>query len=227
MDVKELLLKQYRWDAGMARHMIGVLTDDLTVDELNWQARPGHHSVWHHVWHMFLSNDYYAADALHLPPVWEEGNWRERLDLSMMARAFDYTGNAKDGAVPRFVIVDVPDSLVDELKAIPLASYLAYVDDLSAKTTARLEAATVKQLTERTPWYGRHRPAYDRVVSFGHVYRHIGMIEDLRGLIRGPGPEPLRSDAAGSGESSSRFSSPLVGSSGCPLKRVSWRRPAA
>ena len=187
MDIKELIVKQYRWDAGMVRHMLGVLTDDLSDDELNWQTHPGHHSIWHHIWHMFLSNDYYSAGALRVPAVWEVGNWRERLDLSTMARAFDYPGNAMDFVVPRFAIVDVPDSLVDELKAIRLQSYFAYVDDLLAKTTARIAEATEEQLLEKVPWYDRHRPAYERVASFSHVYRHIGMMEDMRGLIRGPG----------------------------------------
>jgi hypothetical protein len=50
MDFKEFLIKQYRWDAGMVRHMLGVLTGDLSEGELNWQAQPGHHSIWHHVW---------------------------------------------------------------------------------------------------------------------------------------------------------------------------------
>jgi hypothetical protein len=168
--------------------MIGQLTDDLSEDELNWQARPGHHSIWHHIWHMFLSNDFYSADALKMTPIWEEGNWRDRLNVRNMARAFDYSGNALDGAVPRFVIADVPDDLVDELKAIPLASYLEYVDDLLAKTTERVQAASEEQLLARIPWYfGRTRPAYEQIVGFAHCYRHIGMMEDIRGLIRGPG----------------------------------------
>jgi hypothetical protein len=89
--------------------------------------------------------------------------------------------------VPRFVIADVPDSLVDELKAAPLASYLAYVDDMNAKTTATLEDAPPERLLERVEWYGRRAPAYYVATDFGHVFRHIGMMEDLRGLIRGPG----------------------------------------
>ena len=191
MDVKTLLINQYRWGGAVARHMVDVLTSDLTEDELNWQARPGHHSMWHHIWHMFLSNDYYAADALQMPAVWEEGNWRERIDLSKMSRVFDYPGkgmgNGEESVVPRFVIFDVPDSLVDELKAPPLDQYLAYVDDLLAKTTQRLVAASEENLTRKTPSYGRLVPAFTRVVEFGHVFRHIGMMEDLRGLIRGPG----------------------------------------
>jgi hypothetical protein len=187
MDFKALLVKQYRWDVGMSRYMVRKLTDDLTEDELNWEASPGHHSIWHNVWHMFLSNDYYFADALGTPPVWEEGNWSTRMDLTPMVRAFDYTGNAEGGPCPRFLIADVPDSLVDELKAIPLQSYLAYVDDLFERTTERLKAATDGQLLERMPFYGLKRPAYEQAASFSHIYRHIGMMEDLRGLIRGPG----------------------------------------
>jgi hypothetical protein len=186
MDFHELLRRQYRRDSLMVRHMIGVLTDDLTEDELNWQANPGHHSIWHHIWHMFLSNDYYAADALQLPSVWDEGKWADRLDLAPMSRAFDYPGNAEDGPCPRFVIADVPDDLVDELKAIPLPAFLSYVDDLHEKTAERLANASPDRLLERVERYGYQWPVYGGL-SFSHAYRHIGMIEDLRGLIRGPG----------------------------------------
>ena len=141
MDFKELLVKQYRSDSGIVRYMMAKLTDDLSEDELNWQANPGHHSIWHNVWHMFLSNDYYAADGLQKPAVWEEGKWADRLDLAPMSRAFDYPGNAEDGPVPRFVIADVPDELVDELKAIDLPSFLGYVDELHASTLERLREA--------------------------------------------------------------------------------------
>lgn len=187
MDLGRFLATQYRWDAGMARHMTNVLTSDLTDEELNWQAGPGHHSIWHNVWHMFLSNDYYSAAALDRLSVWDEGKWRERIDLTPMLRAFDYPGNAEDGPVPRFVIADVPDSLVDELKSPPLDQYLAYVDELIAATTRKIASATEEQLQRRVSWYGRRHPAYVSVTSFSHVYRHIGMMEDLRGLIRGPG----------------------------------------
>lgn len=191
MDAKNLLINQYRWGAAMARDMVNVLTRDLTEEELNWQARSGHHSMWHHIWHMFLSNDYYAAAALDMRPIWEEGNWRERIDLSNMRRVFDYpgrgSGNGLESVVPRFVIFDVPDDLVDELKAPPLDQYLAYVDDLHARTTERLVAATEEQLARKVPWYGRTVPAHSQIVGFGHVSRHIGMMEDVRGLIRGPG----------------------------------------
>jgi len=187
MDFKELLFKQYRWDSIVCRYMIGKLTDDLTEDELNWQYAPGHHSIWHNIWHMFLSNDYYIADALGTPPVWEEGDWANRMDLTPMARAFDYPGNADDGPCPRFLIADVPDSLVDELKAIPLPSYLAYVDDMIEKTKERILAATDERLLERRSLYGGpSRPRYGSL-SYAHAYRHIGMMEDIRGLIRGPG----------------------------------------
>jgi hypothetical protein len=191
VNFKELLVKQNRWDAGMARHMVGVLTDDLSEDELNWQARSGHHSIWHHIWHMFLSNDYYSAEAFGMPAVWDQGKWRERIDLAPMARVFDYPGKGMglglESTVPRFVIFDVPDSLVDELKAPPLEQYMAYVDDLLATTASRLDSMSEERLLERVPWYGRRAPLYSVALGFGHVSRHIGMMEDVRGLIRGPG----------------------------------------
>ena len=189
MELRTLLVRQYRYNAALHRHMLDAVTSDLTPDELNWQARAGHHSIWHHVWHMFLSNDYYFANAMGTRPVWEEGDWRERIDLAPMARAFDYPGNAAGGPVPRFVIADVPDDLVDELKALPLKDYLAYVDDLIARTTEVLENATEEQLKRRVQNYDHIPPVPAHVVAtgFSHVARHIGMIEDIRGLIRGPG----------------------------------------
>jgi len=85
------------------------------------------------------------------------------------------------------VDADTRQAIVDELKAPPLEQYLAYVDDLIARTTEKIESATEEQLQRRVSWYGRRQPAYVPLTSFGHVYRHIGMMEDLRGLIRGPG----------------------------------------
>ncbi len=76
---------------------------------------------------------------------------------------------------------------MDEVKAVPLASYLEYVDDLIDRTTRKIASATEEQLQRRVSWYGRRQPAYVPLTSFAHVYRHIGMMEDLRGLIRGPG----------------------------------------
>jgi hypothetical protein len=187
MDFKPFLITRYRWDAGVSRYMVDKLIGDLTEDELNWQPSPGHHSIWHNLWHMYLSNDYYFAAAMDVQPAWEAGDWRNSIDCSAMARAFAQSGTAEDGPAPRFVIADVPDSLVDELKAVPVASYLAYVDELIARTTEILENATEEQLQRRVEWYGRRGPAYARAADFTHVYRHIGMMEDLRGLIRGPG----------------------------------------
>src|SRR3972149_10439778 len=104
MDVKDLLINQYRWGAAIARDMVDVLTRDLTEEELNWQARPGHHSIWHNLWHMFFSNDYYAAAALDMPAIWDAGNWRERIELSRMASVFAYPdrgmGNGHESVVP-------------------------------------------------------------------------------------------------------------------------------
>jgi hypothetical protein len=188
MDLGAFIVRQYRYNAALHRHMLDQVTADLTPEELDWQARPGHHSIWHNVWHMFLSNDYYFADAMQVPAVWDAGNWAQRIDLAPMARVFDYPGNAAGGPCPRFVIADVPDDLVDELKAPPLHQYLAYVDDLLARTTEVLEGATEEQLKRRIQNYDLPPvPAHAVVTGFSHVARHIGMIEDIRGLMRGPG----------------------------------------
>ena len=67
----------YRWgsDKAAVRRMVDTLVGDLTEEELNWQANPGFHSMWHHVWHMFLCIDYYFAGAFGLQSVWEQGDW--------------------------------------------------------------------------------------------------------------------------------------------------------
>ena len=188
MDLRTFVVRKYRYEAVMLRYVLDALTGDLSENELNWQANPGHHSIWHNVWHMFLSNDYYFADAMQVAPVWESAKWRERIDLTPMARVFDYPGNAAGGPVPRFVIADVPDDLVDKLKAPSLPSYMEYVDDMLAKTTEVLENATEEQLKRRIQKYDLPpAPAYVQATDFHHCSRHLGMIEDIRGLIRGPG----------------------------------------
>jgi hypothetical protein len=188
MDLATFLVRQYSVNIGMTRRMLDQVTSDLTQDELNWQARPGHHSIWHHVWHMFLSNDYYFAYAMQTVPVWEASNWRERIDLTPMARVFDYPGNASNGPVPRFVIADVPDELVDELQAPALPAYLAYVDELIATTTDVLRTASEDQLKRRIQFYEQGEiPAFVLATGLSHSDRHLGMIEDVRGLMRGPG----------------------------------------
>ena len=77
LELGTFLVRQYRSNAIRHRRMLDGVTADLTGDELNWQFAPGHHSIWHHVWHMFLSNDYYFAGAMQLPAVWEAGNGRD------------------------------------------------------------------------------------------------------------------------------------------------------
>jgi hypothetical protein len=187
VELNDFLVPQYRTNAQLHRRMLTAVTADLTADELNWQAVPGHHSIWHHVWHMFLSNDYYFAGCMGTRPIWESGGWAGRLDLSAMACAFEFSGNAKDGMVPRFVISDVSDDLVNHLKALPIDAYLEYVDEMLAQTGQALSGFTDEHLKRNIDFYGRLVPAYVVATDFSHVARHIGMIEDTRGLLRGPG----------------------------------------
>jgi hypothetical protein len=188
VELGTFLVRQYRFNSGFHRRLLDDVLSDLGPDELNWQPGPGHHSIWHNVWHMFLSNDYYFADAFETPPVWESERWAARLDLHPMARAFEMQGNAAGGPVPKFVIADVPDSLVDDLKAISLSGYLQYVDSMlesTARTLSELDEERLKRPMER---YGLiSGPAHIHGTGFSHVARHIGMIETLKGLLRGPG----------------------------------------
>jgi hypothetical protein len=189
MELGQVLTQQYVMNAGEARSVLTYLTNGLTPDDLNWQARPGHHSIWHHTWHMFLSHDHHFAYAMETTPVWDQGKWRDRIDLTPMARAFDYAGNAYDGWIPRFVIGDVPDDLVDELKAPSLPAFLQYVDDMIGKTAGVLRNASEAQLTRPIKFYGGNDiPAFTLATGFSHCNRHIGMVEEIVGQIR-PGPE--------------------------------------
>jgi hypothetical protein len=185
-DFKAHVIQQWRRETQRVRQYVDALVGDLTEAELNWQAHPGFHSMWHHVWHMFLVFDHYFAGAFGIRPAWEEGNWRSRIDLATMAKAFTQAGLANE-FVPRFTICDVPDSLVDDLKAPPLKQYLAYVDDMLARCTRVLEQASESELARVITVNGTPMPAVERATDFVHAYRHIGMMEDLRGLIRGPG----------------------------------------
>lgn len=185
-DFKAYVVQQWRREIQRVRQYVDALVGDLTEAELNWQARPGLHSMWHHVWHMFLVFDHYFAGAFGIRPVWEEGDWRSRIDLVSMAKAFAQEGLANE-FIPRFTICDVPDSLVDDLKAPPLKQYLAYVDDMLAKCGLALERASESEFARVITARGKLVAAVECATDFAHAYRHIGMMEDLRGLIRGPG----------------------------------------
>jgi hypothetical protein len=188
MDLRLFLTRQYTFESSLHRHLLEQVLAGLTEEELNWQPRPGHHSIWHNVWHMWLSHDYYFSDAFETRAIWDVGRWSERMDLTPMAQAFAHEGNAAGGCVPRFVIADVPDSLVDELKAVRLSDFLAYVDDLLGRTREFVAATTEEQLTRKVDWYGGMKlPAHAVGLGYSHVARHLGMVEDLRGLLRGPG----------------------------------------
>ena len=182
LQLKSYVLQQWQRDVERVRQYVDTLAGDLTEAELNWQAGPGLHSMWHHIWHMFLVLDHYFTGAFGIRSVWEEGRWRSRIDLASMEKAFAFSGLANE-FIPRFTICRVPDSLVDELRAVPLKQYLAYVDDMFARCTVLLERASERDLAREITVSGKPRRATD----FAHMYRHIGMMEDLRGLIRGAG----------------------------------------
>ena len=186
LDLKAYVVQQWRRETQRVRQHVDALVGDLTAAELNWQAGPGLHSMWHHVWHMFLVLDHYFAGSFGIRPVWEEGGWRSRIGLASMARVFTQAGLANE-FVPRFSICDVPDSLVDDLKALPLKQYLAYADDMLAKSSQVLERASENDLARVITARGKPVTVVECATDFAHAYRHIGMMEDLRGLIRGPG----------------------------------------
>ena len=56
-----------------------------------------------------------------------------------------------------------------------------------AKCTRVLETASESELCLEFNIGGWSILVMERATRFSHVYRHIGMMEDLRGLIRRPG----------------------------------------
>jgi hypothetical protein len=192
VEFKEFVMLQWRTDVERTRRYLSRVTGDLTRDELDWQARPGHHSIWHHVWHMFLVFDYYFSNGFEVETVWESEDWASKMDLSGMPDVFAYSGFAEGvpgNFLPRFTICEVPDDLVDDLKAPQFDQFLEYVHDVFDKCTAVLERAPESQLSKSMVVGGK--PTQQMVVEYGiafaHIYRHLGMIEDTKGLMRRPG----------------------------------------
>jgi DinB superfamily len=182
---KDFVLYQWKSGSQLTRRWVENILVDLTDDELNWQSAPGIHSIWHHVWHMYLGLDYLVAHAFEVEPAWEEDDWRSRIDLTSMEPAFEYEGIVF-GYAPRFSICEVPDQLVDGLKAPRLADFMAYVDSMLERCTGLIEAASDADLCVPYSSYGRSTP---RVYSLGlnRLCRHLGMMESVKGQMRGPG----------------------------------------
>jgi hypothetical protein len=185
-DLKDFVVHRHDTYAARTRRLVDQILNGLGQDDIDWQAQPGHHSIWHHLWHMFTTHDHFFGGAFGVPTTWEQGGWKSRIDLSRTAKVFTHQGFGWE-IIPRWTICDVPDSLVDELKSPPLDQYFAYVDDLFTKQAQAVRSATASDLTRDFVLGGNTRTVGDQVTDFGHVFRHVGMMEDVKGLIKGAG----------------------------------------
>ncbi|MSQ07027.1 MAG: hypothetical protein EXR54_08195 [Dehalococcoidia bacterium] len=72
---KDHVLYVWQFESQQVRRYVDLLAGDLSEEELNWQARPGHHSMWHHIWHMFLSRLLKNPDFAKIGRTLRYENW--------------------------------------------------------------------------------------------------------------------------------------------------------
>ena len=144
---------------------------DLTLDE--WNAVPigNGNSIAFLLWHSVRTEDNILRYILQgRPPIWNEGNWHERLNLPARVQG---TGMSTEES--QAFRVNDPELFLVYAEEVwsEYEAYLAGITDGGAELSARM--VTVRPLGEM--------PAIFTIgqVSFSHLFTHYGEISLIRG----------------------------------------------
>jgi DinB superfamily len=159
------------------------LTDDLPEAALRWQGGPRAPAIRFHLWHLARWADKVQASLPTLTP--ELGRRLASAEEIWAAHALATRWGLTPG---RLGASDTGMGLDDEASAaLPLPGrdeLLAYARRVFATTDQRLTAIEAADLVAPcTDLYGNTNMVGDVLLShLGHVNRHLGMIEALRGV---------------------------------------------
>jgi hypothetical protein len=173
MDIIEF----FRHEQKRLHQWMREAVNDLTIEEWNTMPAGNGNSIAFLFWHAVRTEDNILRFILQgRPPLWNEGNWHERLNLPARAQG---TGMSTDDA-QTFRIND-PELFLVYTEEVwrEYETYLANINDGGAELSARM--VTVKPLGEM--------PAILTVgqVCISHLFTHYGEISLIRGQFNKQG----------------------------------------
>lgn len=147
--------------------------DSISDETLRWQANPGSPSILFHLWHMGRWADLLQALLVGQEQVWTRDNLAEAWGLTAAGVEADSTGMGLEDASPQALPLPPTPKLVD---------YVAQA--FAAASRSVRTAVEAGRLSEScTDLYGRQTILVEPVAAhFGHLSRHLGMIEALLGV---------------------------------------------
>ena len=151
--------------------MLDKVTEDMTLDQLNFRPREGGVSPFFSLWHYVRTEDNIVNWVLHRrPTVWLAGGYDEQLGLPRTSQGTGMTTAEADAVVLRDLAV---------WREYQPRVWQATADSLASMDPAEFEArrVTIKPLPEMSLWHALFG------TCLTHGYRHIGEIEYARGLL--------------------------------------------
>ena len=144
--------------------------DDLTSEELRWQATPEANTIQWILWHMFRVEDTWIQFFIqNQTEIWEHQKWTDVFDLPTRDNGFGHT----------------PEQ-VSNFPNLELAELLAYGEEVRKRTIAYLSELESNQFEviprERRPNI-TVADVFRQIV--GEFYQHTGQIAYIKGMIRG------------------------------------------
>ncbi|MBI2887839.1 MAG: DinB family protein [Chloroflexi bacterium] len=144
-------------------------TQDLTLEQLRWQAAPGANSIGYLLWHVGRVEDNFVQRFIGRgDEVWQSSGWQERFGYESRGIGTGFTPEEAGG-------VPIPS----------LETLWGYLDEVRVRTLAYLSSLDWETLPEK--------PRADRFPQWSiqtilrqlsaHANQHLGEINYLRGLM--------------------------------------------
>ena len=149
--------------------------DDLTPEELRWQAAPEANTIEWILWHMFRVEDTWIQFFIqNHTEIWEHQNWTDVFGLPPRDNGFGHTVEQ-----------------VSHFPNLDLAKLLAYGEEVRQGTLAYLSDLNSNEFNlvprERRPNI-TVADVFRQVI--GEFYQHTGQIAYIKGMMRGANAFP-------------------------------------
>ena len=170
-----MLAKFIKESINKQREFLIQAIDDLTSEELRWQATPEANTIQWILWHMFRVEDTWIQFFIqNHSEVWEKQNWTDVFSLPVRDNGFGHTAEQ-----------------VSNFPNLELAQLLAYGEEVRKGTLAYLSELNPNQFNmvprERRPKISV-ADVFRQIV--GELYQHTGQIAYIKGMMRGANAFP-------------------------------------